>query len=179
MKRISFLVLVFLLNGCIYQTIEKKQEHENSSDLTNFSLIADRTVQSMDKTLSALPKDNIYVTDFVNLEDLSNRVKLGYILSQELKVALVQKYEFNIHEIEFTKSLSIGAGGTSVLARDAFRLKHNSILQDSYVIVGNYIATTDRLIMYVKIIDFKSGKIIDSAKVTSMLNKEVFDLANE
>lgn len=172
MKYIYIAFIAFILNGCLYQTTNGSPvKHE--ADKTNFSLLTLEALKTMDNTFLKLSESNIYVTDFINLENLNNNSKLGYILSQETKVILTKRYGLNINEIEFTKHLSISSNGTKVLSRDVTKLKKSTIDDNSYIVVGNYVTTAHKLILYIKVIDMDSGKVVDTAKVSTGLSQEI------
>ncbi len=117
----------------------------------------------------------VVVTDFVNVETLSNKNQLGFILSSHLKNELVSNKKFKIIEAETAKYFKIGSDGVTLLSRDK-----NDTLKDEigaeYAFVGSYAATEERTLVYIKLINLTSGKIEATATVEEPMTCEVKDI---
>jgi TolB-like protein len=116
----------------------------------------------------------IYVTDFVNLEELENHSELGFLLSDELKTQASQ--HVGIYAVEYAKHMKIGANGTKLFTRDLNEIKNVKIDQNSYALVGTYAFTQRQLILYTKLIRLKDGVIIRSSTKATSLTDEIIHL---
>ncbi len=119
--------------------------------------------------------EDVVVTDFVNVETLSNKNQLGFILSSHLKNELASNKKFKIIEAETAKYFKIGSDGVTLLSRDK-----NDTLRDEigaeYAFVGSYAVTDERVVVYVKLINLVSGKIEAAATVEEVMTCEVKDI---
>ncbi len=171
MKKIKLILLpfvfMFLFTSCIYKNIDGSN---------NFQQLVYNMV---DKSSSKLKKniaidDVVLVSDFVNLDNLQNHSKLGFLLSETLKDALSSK-DIIIREVELGKQFTIGKHGFNLLTRDQKRI-NTEIGEALYALVGTYTVTTKRLIVFIKLIDIRTGHILSSSNDTMIINKEIWDL---
>ena len=176
MRQFSFiLIFTFLLSGCVNSyTDSVKFKYVHSTEVTNFSNLTENLIEQLTSDLNNVKEyAPLYITDFVNLKDLENFSELGFMLSDELKTHVTQKYNIPIYEIEFGKVLKIGAKGTKLLTRKSNEIKNDSMNSNTYALVGTYAFTQRQLILYLKLIELKSGIIIKSATQKTTLTDEI------
>ncbi len=117
----------------------------------------------------------VVVTDFVNVENLSNKNQLGFILSSALKNELAANRKFKIIEVETSKYFKIGEDGVTLLSRT----KSDSLRDElgaELAFVGTYAVTDERVIVYIKLINLTSGKIEAAATVEEPMTCEIKDI---
>jgi len=115
--------------------------------------------------------DVILVSDFVNIDKLKNHSKLGFLLSETLKNELSSK-NIIIKEIELSKNFKLGKHGFNVLSRNSQEI--NRVIEDEkFAMVGTYSITNRRLILFVKLIDIRTGHILSSSSQSVMIDDEI------
>lgn len=181
MKKITFILLpLFLLfTGCINEYPEYyKAKYLLSTNVTDFNELAQDLVDDMDKDIiSIIPKSKrvIYVSDFVNIQNLEVTSQLGFFLSSEVKSYVTSKYNLNIKEIEYTKYLKFNETGLRTLSRDYDEINKDNI-NKSYILAGTYAITQRQLILYLKLIDMKNGNLVRATSKSINLTDEVIKL---
>jgi len=180
-KIITTLFLISLFTGCsMVKTSDDsfKFKYFQSTSTTNFDALTENLLSDICPTLQDIKSKTkyispIYVTDFVNLEDLDNNSKLGFILSDSLKTNVTQNCNWPIKEVEFTKYLSLGKNGTKLLSRNVSYIKDGNLDQNTYALVGTYIITQRQLMIYLKLINLKNGVILKSSSKRLSLTDEL------
>lgn len=184
MRQISIILIVtFLLNGCAIK------ENKDSFSLkylhlpiaTNFHALTQKLLKQLCPTIIKVNhgKTPLYVIDFVNLKDLENNSQLGFMLSDELKTEVTQMCNTPVYAIEYSKYLKIGPNGTKFLSRDTDELNNQKINKNTYALVGTYTFTQRQLILYLKLIDLKTGIIIKAATQETSITDEIMHLEHK
>lgn len=119
-------------------------------------------------------REIVLVPDFVNLDRLTNKSKLGFLLSDSLKNSLLNK-DIVVRAIEMGKVFKIGPSGFNVLTRKHNEID-NTVTNEKYAVVGTYTITTKRLILFVKLIDIQNGTILASATSSTIVDEEITEL---
>lgn len=167
---IALLFLTLFLTSCIY--------HRNIDGSINFnSLIntmVEKSIEKINKDLSI--SEAVVVADFVNIDRLKNRSKLGFLLSSTLKDRLLAN-EIIVKEIELRKDFNININGLNLLSRDINDI--NKSVDARYAFVGSYSITTKSLIVFIKMIDLQSGDIVVSSQESTLINEEILDLERQ
>jgi hypothetical protein len=176
LKIFVFFMIVFNFNGCF--SLIDQLNMSNLSKETNFSSISKKLSSNICSSITSFSTSDVYVTDFVNISNLKNASDLGFLLSDEFKVALLSNCEENlkIKELTLGQNLRLGKHGVSILSRDLSKLKRQSISSTSKIVVGTYAITQQKLIVFVKVIDLTTGNILYSSNVSVKLNKEILKL---
>lgn len=173
----TLLIAVFLFQGCaLFNSYEDsyKMKYWHSTAVTDFSELTEDLLKDLCPTIQELNLHKpIYITDFVNLEELENHSELGFMLSDELKTHVTQKCDLMVHAIEYQKYLKLGANGTKLLSRDLNDIKNKKLKSDTYALVGTYAFTQRQLILYLKLIELGSGVIIKSTTQSTELTDEI------
>lgn len=113
----------------------------------------------------------IIVTDFVDLKSLKNNSNIGYILSNSVKDSIINLYETDVIEAEVSKYFKLSAKGLRLLTRDVNKVKSLNYNIDNAV-VGTYIYNKNELIVFVKLIDLKTGMIKGSYTNSMLIGKD-------
>ena len=160
-------LFMFILTACSYKNIDGSNDFQ--------ALLAKMVNTSYAKIKNELAKDDvILVSDFVNIDNLTNHSKLGFLLSETLKNELSAK-NIIIKEVELSKNFKIGKSGFNVLSRNAQDI--NSVIADErFAMVGKYSITRKRLILFVKLIDIRTGHILSSSTESVWIDKEILKL---
>jgi len=165
---ISFLFALFI-SACASLSLD--------TQATNYEVLISKLVskssKKIEKTITA--KDILLVSDFVNLEKLENRSKLGFILSNMLKNELSSKYNITIKEVELAKHFKIGSQGFKILSRRSQEIDNN-IGSSEYVLVGTYSITPKQLILFIKLVDIYNGNILTSSTIRTKTTNEIIQL---
>ncbi|MEA2018084.1 MAG: FlgO family outer membrane protein [Campylobacterota bacterium] len=185
MKRIFLiLLLTFFFTGCLLKKENNdsyKFKYLHSTGVTNFSALTKNLLADLCPTILNIKKQKrriepLYITDFVNLNDLENHSQLGFLLSDEMKTNVTQDCNWPIFQVEFTKYLTIGKNGTKLLSRDTNDLKSRKLLQNTYGLIGTYNITQRQLILHLKLINLKNGVILKAATKRVTLTDEIINL---
>lgn len=145
---------------------------------TNYEDLMEDTVQKMSSKIAKLKKQRevVLVTDFVNVEKLQNKSRLGFLLSSSLKDTLSSKYDLTIREASLGKNFKMSQeGGLKLLSRNQREIDDN-IYMENYAIVGTYTLTSRQLIVFVKIIDIYTGHVLGSASNRTRATQEVIQM---
>ena len=150
--------------------------HKNFTGSNNFHSLVNNLVLKQDMRLKRyLSRDEVVlVSDFVNLDKLKNRSKLGFLLSEHLKDSLSNRMII-VREVELAESFQYGKRGLNVLTRNQRDLNSKEI-SSKYAIVGTYSITTESLIVFVKLIDISNGNILSSASAGTLIDEEILEL---
>lgn len=177
----ALLITTFLLSGCSLineNTDSFKFKYLHLTTTTNFTDLTEDLLAQLCSEIQEVNSDKIpfYVVDFTNLKDLENHSELGFMLSDELKTQVTQMCDIPVYAIEYTKYLKIGANGTKFLSRDLDDLNMKKADRNSYALVGTYAFTQRQLILYLKLIDLRTGVIIKSATEKTLITDEIIHL---
>ncbi|MDY0326635.1 MAG: FlgO family outer membrane protein [Arcobacteraceae bacterium] len=171
----SSLLIVLFFSGC-YNILERPML--NLTTQTNFDKISYNMVTQICKNIiqEDLGKD-FYVVDFVNIENLENKSQLGFILSNHLKSNFFKVCsDLTIKEIELGKNIKLGRNGSKILTRELDELKSKVVEENSNIVIGTYAITTDRLMIFLKVIDLETGIIKSSTSTATPLTAEILGL---
>jgi len=169
MIKIIYLAFVlFLLSGCSDNILHEKKYEKKECGVNrgikayydfyvDYVSLANNAVDSLFSTATLEPKTFI-VTDFVDLTSLQNYSKLGYVLSNAIKNSLIKKRNAKVVEAEVSKYFEISGNGLRVLSRDIKFLRTDNF-ELSRAVVGTYTYTDEEIVIFVKLIDLKSGVI--------------------
>jgi len=163
------LLIPFLFTSCILN----KQIPDGAND---FHSMMEQLVNSSYKKLekNIMKNEVVLVSDFVNLDRLENHSKLGFLLSDTLKNSLLNK-NIIVREVELGKDFKIGRHGFNVLSRKQNEI-YSEVENERFAVVGTYSITTKRLILFVKLIDIRTGSILSSSTESTIIDEEILDL---
>ena len=117
----------------------------------------------------------IYITDFVNEDNLKNQSKLGFLLANQTKVNLQDEScasNILIQDLQLADNLKISKHGSRILTRDINELKVLDIKEDKKILTGSYIITSNQIILFLKLINLDDGTTISSTTTSRILNDE-------
>ncbi len=163
---LTIICMTLLFNGCsssqplTYSKTDKVKKgfHEKDvkSTYIDYANLSDEVTNSLFKK-NEVPA-RIIVTDFVDVTSLDNHRKLGYVLSNNIKNSLINNYEISVVEAEVSRYFKISGNGIKILSRDINKLRSTNF-NVQYAVVGTYTYSTNELILFVKLIDLKTGII--------------------
>ena len=164
-KYILFFYLAVILTGCSTvsnnTTYTKKETTKDSCNkkkvlYINYKVLTEKALKNI--FINTKIPSKIIVTDFVDLGHLENNSKLGYVLSNNIKNTLINQHKATVIEAEVSKYFKISANGLKILSRniDELRSEYFNIRQ---AIVGTYTYTAKEIVIFVKLIDLKTGII--------------------
>ena len=150
--------------------------HKNLAGSNSFHSLVDSLVDKQEAKLKSniVIDDIVLVSDFVNLDKLKNRSKLGFLLSEHLKNSLSNR-NIVVREVELSNEFQYGKHGLNVLTRKQEDI-NKKFVDGKFAVVGTYSITTQSLIVFVKLIDVTTGNIISSASGSSMVDDEILEL---
>lgn len=161
------------------QKVAKKasDDHKKLGGANDFNSLINqliiKTSARLDKYL--LNDEVVLVSDFVNIDKLENRSKLGFLLSEHLKDALLTR-GIIVRQVELGENFTIGKGGLNLLTRQQQRINKKTVDENKYAVVGTYTITTEALIVFVKLIDITNGNILASANSRTSVDNEILEL---
>lgn len=164
--------LMFLFTSCSYK---------NPFNGTNnfHSLVSNLVDESSNKIKQKVQThDIVLVSDFVNLDNLTNKSELGFLLSSMLKDSLVS-LDIIVREVEFAKQFQLGKKGFNVLIRDNNKILSNQVIEERYAVVGTYSITSKSLNLFIKLIDIRTGHILASSFERTAIDEEILQLEGD
>ena len=167
----------YFLSGC---TIKNQlDENEYYEKTTNFYRLTYQLSIPLCKQIH--PGKILYLTDFVNESNLENQSNLGFTLANTLKVNILNKQCTKnnvIKSSELASNLKMGSNGSKIFSRKIEELKIKNIEDDKQILVGSYVISSRQLIVYLKLINLKTGNIVGSSMTTTPLTYEIDELEN-
>ena len=165
---LSIIFILIYFTGCFHKSID---------GTTNFHSLIDSLVENSSKKLkdNLLINDIVLVSDFVNLDKLKNKSRLGFLLSDILKERL-SSLNIITREIEFGKELELGKSGLNFLTRNPSKIISKNITDINYAVVGTYSITTEKLNVFIKLIDINNGHILASSYESVGIDREIQEL---
>lgn len=153
--------------------------HKNFTGSNNFHSLINDVVKKQEFRLKKylLNDEVVLVSDFVNLDKLRNRSKLGFLLSEHLKNALSNR-SIIVREVELAQDFQYGKTGFNLLTRQQQNINKKHV-DSKYAFVGTYSITTESLIVFMKLIDITNGNILSSASSETLVDKEIIELETE
>ena len=167
----TYLAIIFILlslTGCAHKSINGTNDFHS---LIN-SLVDDSS-EKLKSTISL--NDVVLVSDFVNLDKLKNKSKLGFLLSDILKERL-SSLDIITKQIEFGKELELGNSGLNFLTRNTNKIISTKIEEINYAVVGTYSITTEKLNVFIKLININNGYILASSYESISIDEEILEL---
>jgi TolB-like protein len=119
--------------------------------------------------------EQLLVTDFVDTTSLENNSKFGFVLSNNLKDSLINKHNFKVIEAEVSKYFKISGNGLKILSRSSDNMRETNV-EVMRVVAGTYTYTDEELIVFVKLINLKTGIIEGSYARTLPMTCEVMEM---
>lgn len=104
-----------------------------------------------------IKRKTVVVTDLVDLQTFLPK-KEGLFLSEYLKSSLINVCKSKIVQVEFSKHFKMSNKGLRILTRNISELKKKSI-NTPLIITGTYKKTEDKVILFIRLINYKTGKI--------------------
>ncbi len=144
---------------------------------TNYDALIEEALAKASTKLAFLKKSHevVLVTDFVNVDTLENKSKLGFLLSSTLKDKLTSKHDLTVREVELSQNLKIGSQGLKLLTREHKEIDPN-LYDENYAVVGSYTLTSRQLIVFIKIIDIYTGHVLATTSNKARMTKEMKEL---
>lgn len=176
-KRFQYLLLISLavfFTACSTSDLPLLVDYK----ATDYDKLLQETVKKMSSKVNQLKKQNevVLVTDFVNVDKLQNKSRLGFLLSSTLKDTLTSTYDLTFREVELSQNFKLSPnGGLKLLSRNQRDIDPN-IYMENYAIVGTYTVTSKQLIIFVKIIDIYTGHVLGTASNRTRATEEIMEL---
>lgn len=172
LKKSYFFILLIFFTGC--SVPEFKYNYELSK--TNYDSIINSLVKkSENQIFPYIEKDEVLlVSNFADNVTLSSDSKLSFLLTDILKTKLVADHSYTVREIELSKRFKFGKEGFKVLTRDVNNIK-SKVKRSRYAIIGTYTLTKNQLILFLKMIDIKTGNIVAASDFSTTLTQEIVD----
>jgi TolB-like protein len=164
---LTSLLLPLLFTSCVYKDLDGANNFQ-----AMLRALVENSYAKLDKNISK--DETVLVSDFVNLDNLQNHSKLGFLLSDTLKNSLLSK-NILVREVELGNNFQIGKRGFNVLSRNSNKI-NNQVIDENFAVVGTYSVTTKRLIVFIKLIDVRSGTILSSSTASTLIDEEILDL---
>jgi len=160
-KYIYVLISLFFLISCSQERyIVEKQDNQKLKTTINEAII-DMSNQLAKNNILQKNKGSIIITTFVDLNNLKKTTNLGRLLSESLINELFIR-GFNINDFRGENRIVINKQGEFYISRDIKNIK--SEVPNTYVLIGTYTKVDNKMLLNVRIIDNKSGKVVSSAR---------------
>ena len=178
MKKLAiFIISLFLLTGCSLSHQSCPNDPfggEYSIEKTDFKAVAKRGIDDIFSNILEIPEYTL-ITDFVDTDTLKGGTSLSFVLSNAYKDSLVNLNKFRVLEVELAKYFKIGNSGVKILTRELKELL-NSNLKSKYALIGSYSATTNQLLIFLKLVNLESGMVEKSFMDTLQTSCEIKEL---
>lgn len=174
------LLCISFFTGCsnvINQiALKSPSNHKNVTGSNDFHTLVQSLVKKSSPSISKhiSMDDAVLVSDFVNLDKLQNRSKLGFLLSDHLKDSLLNNGVV-VRQVELGNDFQYGKQGLNVLTRNQNDIKRKDT-DSKFAMVGTYSITTKSLIVFLKLIDIDTGNILSSANSSTSIDEEILEL---
>ena len=174
-----FLILSFTSCSKVINEIAHKvpSNHKRINGSNDFQALMETLVEkSLTKLKRNLSTDEVVlVSDFVNIDRLKNKSNLGFLLSDQLKNELLNN-EIIVRQIELGEDFQFGSRGFNLLTRNQKDINKKFVDNANYAFVGTYTMTTQNLIVFVKLIDIRTGNILSSSSAKTSMDEEIEEL---
>lgn len=158
-----------------YKTYDGYADNVHYESMINYEKLANQAVEVIFKN-NEIPR-KLIVTDFVDLNSLKNKSAMGYILSNSVKNSLINLKKIKIIEAELSKNFKISRNGLRVLTRDIKDIKSKDF-NVGRAIVGTYTYNEAEIVVFIKLIDLKSGLIEGSYTKSLPIGKSIKSMLN-
>ena len=167
---LTSILFMFVLTSCTSVFSKKTNEPDD------FMYAISKMTKNTYLKVSSLTDKNevILVSDFVNIDNLKNNSKLGFLLSETLKNELSSKNVL-VKEVKLGKNFKFGQHGLTILSRNLKEINSDAV-DERFAMVGTYSITHKRLILFIKFIDIRTGHILSSSSSSVSMNKEISNL---
>lgn len=176
------ILIIFIFTSCssIYTKYSKKiKSYFSSSNSSDYLIITRELTENLCEKIN---QDSvIYITDYVDEENLKNKSKLGFLLASQTKVNVLNEdctSNVKIQDLQLAKNLKISKNGSRILSRDINEIKVKNLQDDKQILVGSYILTQNEIIFFLKLMNLKTGNIIASTTTSRVLSEEFRNLQN-
>jgi PBP1b-binding outer membrane lipoprotein LpoB len=172
---LPFLLLFFVSCSTNYKTYTKSvaSYFDTNEKTIDFLQITDDLTTPICEKLNQ--ETILYISDYVNEKDLKNRSQLGFLLSNQTKVNVLDdscSQKIQIQDLQLAKSLKIGVNGSRILTRDIKDIKNTNLQDDKQMLVGSYLFTNNQIFFFLKLIDLSTGNIISNTSTSRLINDE-------
>jgi hypothetical protein len=164
---LTSLLLPLLFTSCVYKDIDGANNFQ-----AMLRALVEKSYAKFDQNI--FKDETVLVSDFVNLDRLQNHSKLGFLLSDSLKNSLLNR-DILVREVELGNDFRIGQHGFNLLTRNSNRI-NNQVINENFAVVGTYSVTTKRLIVFIKLINIRTGTILSSSSASTLIDEEILDL---
>lgn len=178
---LTSIFLMFTFSSCskVINEIAHKapNNHKRINGSNDFQALMETLVEkSLHRLKADLSVDEVVlVSDFVNIDKLKNRSNLGFLLSDQLKNELLNN-NIIVRQIELGEDFQFGNRGFNLLTRNQNDINKKYVDNASYAFVGTYTMTTQNLIVFVKLIDIRTGNILSSSTAKTSMDEEIEEL---
>jgi len=176
------ILIIFIFTSCssIYTKYSKKiKSYFSSSNSSDYLIITRELTENLCEKIN---QDSvIYITDYVDEENLKNKSKLGFLLASQTKVNVLNEdctSNVKVQDLQLAKNLKISKNGSRILSRDINEMKVKNLQDDKQILVGSYILTQNEIIFFLKLMNLKTGNIIASTTTSRVLSEEFRNLQN-
>ncbi len=177
-----FLILTLTSCSAMSKAVNKiaynsPNNHKRVNGSNDFQALMETLVEkSLHKLKPNLSIDEaVLVSDFVNIDRLKNRSTLGFLLADQLKNELLNN-NIIVRQIEIGKDFQFGKTGFNLLTRNQKDINKKYVDNANYAFVGTYSMTIENLIVFIKLIDIKTGNIISSSTAKTSMDEEIEEL---
>jgi len=162
---VAFLLLsLVLFSGCNQTTIviPNDEASTNKVHLTlNDAILSLANQLSKNNKIPASDTGTITVTSIVNLDQLNKTSQFGRVVGESLYSELFIR-GFNVTDFRGQNAISINNNGEFYITRNVSHL--NSEVPNTYILVGTYSNIDGNVLINIRIMDNKTGKIVSSAR---------------
>jgi len=184
-KSLLVIFITLFLNGCF--SVENIINPNNKEDTTNFHELTSKLLEDgvnagffkSDICQKIKKESNLYVIDFVNQAKLENKSQLGFVLSNSLKVNLLNSQcvrKNSIKTLDLAKYPVMDQNGARMLTRELQKMKTKSIQDDKQILIGTYTITSKQLLLFLKLVDLETGDTIATSSTTTYITNEILNL---
>ncbi len=162
-----------VINTVAYNAPSNHKRMDGSNDFESLvNVLVENSLSRL--KITPLKDEVVLVSDFVNLNNLKNKSNLGFLLSDHLKNELLNN-NIIVQQVELGKDFQYGKHGFNLLTRNQNDI-NKKYIDSTYAFVGTYTLTTQNLIVFLKVIDIKTGNILSSATAKTSMDEEIENL---
>jgi hypothetical protein len=168
--------LIFLFTACI--DMDNLIYSKDKTRTTNFKKLTSKLIYG--NICENIKNDStLYVTDFVNQSDFQNKSQLGFVLSDSLKVNVLNYgcgKNVQIKTLNLAKYPTVSENGVKMLTRELKKMKAKQFQDDKQILLGTYTVTPNQLILFLKLVNLEDGNTIATSTSATYITNEILEL---
>lgn len=172
LKKSYIFILVLFFAGCSVPEFKYKYELAQ----TDYEALINTLLKKSENQIFPYIEKNeiLLVSNFADSITLKSNNKLSFLLTDILKTKLVSEHSYTVREIELSKKFKFGEDGFKILTRNVNNI-NPKVQKARFAVIGTYTMTKNQLILFLKMINIRTGDILAASNYSVPLSQEIVD----